>query len=279
MTANKNINVEVFRFDPSQDSEPSFQSYLVPFQEGMSAMDTLDYIYQNLDSTLAYYDHAGCALGICGRCTARINGNPGLLCQTPVTGDLKLEPLSQAKVLKDLVCVKPKKEAQAADKNEMELEKEPDINDVPIIVRREIEALIAAPLIKAYMDEFGQEKALAVARKVIAELAMDSGKLLAAFAGGNTMEHLNRALPLFSQGGALEIEVVETGQTEAKVNITRCRYAEMYREYGLEDMGFLLSCGRDFDLIEGFNSQIKLKRTQTIMQGADYCDFCFVNEG
>ncbi len=278
MTANKTINVEVFRFDPSQDREPRFQTYQVPLEDGMSAMDALDYIYQNLDSTLAYYDHAGCALGICGRCTARINGKPGLLCQTPVSDDLKLEPLSRDKVLKDLVCVKPKKEAQAADDSDLELAKEPDINDVPIIVRREIEALIAAPLINAYMEEFGGEKALAVARKVIADLAMDSGKLLAAFAGGNTMEHLNRALPLFSQGGALEIEVVETGATQAKVNITRCRYAEMYREYGLEDMGFLLSCGRDFDLIEGFNPKIKLKRSQTIMQGAEYCDFRFVTE-
>lgn len=277
MTANGNINVEVFRFDPSQDREPCFQAYEVPLEEGMSAMDALDYIYQNLDSTLAYYDHAGCALGICGRCTARINGKPGLLCQTPINGDIKIEPLSQAKVLKDLVCVKPRGEAQAAE-DDAEMAKEPDINDVPIIVRREIEALIAGPLIKAYIEELGREKALAVARKVVAGLAMDSGKLLAAFAGGNTMEHLSRALPLFSQGGALDIEVVETGTTQARVNITRCRYAEMYREYGLEDMGFLLSCGRDFDLIEGFSPKIKLHRTQTIMQGADHCDFCFVSE-
>ena len=55
-------------------------------------MDVLDYIYQNLDSTLAYYDHAGCALGICARCTGRINGKAGLFCQVPVSGDVTLEP-------------------------------------------------------------------------------------------------------------------------------------------------------------------------------------------
>ncbi len=101
--ASANIKVRVFRFDPSVDKQPRYEDYQVPFQAGMSAMDALDYIYQNLDSTLAYYDHAGCALGICGRCTGRINGKPGLLCQTIIAGDVTLEPLSPAAALKDLV--------------------------------------------------------------------------------------------------------------------------------------------------------------------------------
>ena len=66
-------------------------------------MDALDYIYQNQDGTLAYYDHAGCSLGICGRCAGKVNGKPGLVCQTPVEGDITVEPLNQEKVLKDLV--------------------------------------------------------------------------------------------------------------------------------------------------------------------------------
>jgi succinate dehydrogenase/fumarate reductase-like Fe-S protein len=91
------------------DEEPHYQEYEVPFEEGMSAMDVLDYIYQNLDGTLAYYDHAGCALGICACCTCRIDGKPGLYCQVPVSGDVTLDPISRARVLKDLVCEKKQK--------------------------------------------------------------------------------------------------------------------------------------------------------------------------
>jgi succinate dehydrogenase/fumarate reductase-like Fe-S protein len=69
-------------------------------------MTALDYIYQNLDGTLAYYDHAACDLGICARCTGMINGKPGLLCQTILEGDVTLEPLSPPKVLRDLVTKK-----------------------------------------------------------------------------------------------------------------------------------------------------------------------------
>jgi succinate dehydrogenase/fumarate reductase-like Fe-S protein len=100
---NKTIQLKVFRFDPSTDKEPRYQTYPVPFETGMSAMTALDYIYQNLDGTLAYYDHAGCDLGICARCTGMINGKPGLFCQTVLEGDAVLEPVSKSKVLKDLV--------------------------------------------------------------------------------------------------------------------------------------------------------------------------------
>jgi len=100
------ITARVFRLDPSVDREPYYKEYEIPFEEGMSAMDVLDYIYQNLDGMLSYYDHAGCALGICGRCTGRVNGRAGLFCQVPVTGDVTLDPISPSRVLKDLVCEK-----------------------------------------------------------------------------------------------------------------------------------------------------------------------------
>jgi len=97
------ITVTVFRFEPTSDKEPHYQSYKVPFETGMSALNALDYIYQNLDSTVAYHDHAGCGLGICARCTVLINGRRGFLCQEIITGDILLEPVSKKTVIRDLV--------------------------------------------------------------------------------------------------------------------------------------------------------------------------------
>ncbi len=105
----KKITVKVFRFDPTVDSEAYYQDYEVPLTDGMSAINALDYIYQNLDSSIAYYDHAGCALGICSRCTGKVNGKAGLFCQVIVEGDVCLEPASEAKVIKDLVTWRGKK--------------------------------------------------------------------------------------------------------------------------------------------------------------------------
>ena len=102
--AENTITARVFRKDPAKGGEPRYQEYRVPFEEGMSAMDVLDFIYQNLDSTLAYYDHAGCSLGICARCNCKVNGKATLFCQFIVSGDLTIDPISPSRVLRDLVC-------------------------------------------------------------------------------------------------------------------------------------------------------------------------------
>jgi len=53
----------------------------------------------------------------------------------------------------------------------------------------------------------------------------------------------------------------------------------MYQRLGLEEFGLLFSCSRDFAFIGGFNRNLKLKRSQTIMEGARYCDFRIVRRG
>jgi fumarate reductase iron-sulfur subunit len=150
-----------------------------------------------------------------------------------------------------------------------------DSSRVDLLTRREIEALVAVPLIKAFMNDIGKEKALLTAEAVIMTLARESGRQMAEKLGGNGLLDFEKGLTVFSQGDAMVFDLLESTDKRLSFNTTRCRYAEMYRANGMEDFGYLLSCRRDFALMEGFNPAIKLVRTQTIMQGADYCDFRF----
>ena len=97
------VRVTVSRFDPSVDEGPYLQTFEVPVIRGMSVLEVLDYIYENLDGSLAYYDHAACQQGICRRCTLSINGKVELMCQTLVEDDLTLEPPGKFTVVRDLV--------------------------------------------------------------------------------------------------------------------------------------------------------------------------------
>ncbi len=146
-----------------------------------------------------------------------------------------------------------------------------------ILARREIEARIVGPLVEAMAAEFGRERVEAIVRDVVVELAREMGSTMAGVAGGCTLGHFAEMLALWKEDDALELDTIE--QTDAKLsfNVTRCRYAEMYAALGLQDLGRLLSCNRDFALIEGFNPAITLTRTQTIMEGAPHCDFRFVD--
>ncbi len=149
---------------------------------------------------------------------------------------------------------------------------------IPLLQQREIEAAIVGPIVRAFAEEVGQERALAVLRKVITDLARQSGADLARTLGAHTLEAFASSLDRWQENGALEIEMLEQTSDRLSFNVVRCRYAEMYRALGLDDLGASLSCQRDFALAEGFSSEIALKRTQTLMQGAPYCDFRFRRE-
>ena len=87
------------------------------------------------------------------------------------------------------------------------------------------------------------------------------------------LEAFAGSLRRWQEGGALEIEILEQGAEHLSFNVTRWRYAEMYREMGLADLGAVLSCNRDGAFCEGYDAKLKLTRTQTLMGGATHCDF------
>lgn len=146
---------------------------------------------------------------------------------------------------------------------------------IPLLRQREIEARIVAPLIRAFAEELGEVRALGIVRSVIANLARDAGNSLAEIVGDTSLEGFKIGLERWKEGGALEMEIVEQSSEVLSFNVTRCRYAEMYRGLALADLGGSLSCQRDFALIEGFNPSVRLTRTQTLMEGAPFCDFRF----
>ncbi|MFP6680009.1 MAG: L-2-amino-thiazoline-4-carboxylic acid hydrolase [Dehalococcoidia bacterium] len=154
-----------------------------------------------------------------------------------------------------------------------------DIDSMPVLVRRRIEAMVLGPMIRAFQEEFGEQKANRVAQRVIEKVAQDQGEAMAKQAGANDLTTYLSNKGAWTANNALETETLEMDEKRYDYNVTRCRYAEMYRELGMQDLGFIFSCGRDFNFPLGFNKNMKLTRTQTIMQGASHCDFRYKVDG
>jgi len=150
-----------------------------------------------------------------------------------------------------------------------------DVANVDLLSRRELEAKIAGPLIKEFSQEFGKMKTINIVERVIQSLARESGRQLAIMSGGNSIKHLAEVFQVLGKDDVLEQEVIEQDDRKLSINCMKCCFADMYDEINMHEFGYLLSCNRDFAMIEGFNPKIKLTRTQTIMEGADYCDFRF----
>jgi len=144
--------------------------------------------------------------------------------------------------------------------------------------RRKIEAGVLVPMIQAFQRAIGTEKANEVAREVIVELARKEGARWAEQNGAG-LEGIDRTSAVWSGGGSLTIENVAKTPERLEFNVTRCQYAEYFKSLGLPELGALFHCSRDFAMVEGFSPDLKLERTQTIMQGASHCDFRFSRKG
>lgn len=144
---------------------------------------------------------------------------------------------------------------------------------IGVLTRREVEARILAPIIEALGAAFGREDVVAVLAQTIVQVARHQGEELDKAMAGNDCGRFMASLQHWSRDGALELTIHKQDDRHLHFDVTRCRYAEMYRSLGIPELGGILSCGRDFALIEGFNPQASLKRTRTIMNGAPVCDF------
>jgi len=96
--------MRVFRFNPTKDIQPRYETYKVPYVEGMRILDLLNYIHDNYDGSLAY--RWECRAGQCGSCAIMIDNKAGLACQTLTptgTDEIIVSPLTIFPVIKDLV--------------------------------------------------------------------------------------------------------------------------------------------------------------------------------
>ena len=144
---------------------------------------------------------------------------------------------------------------------------------IGVLTRREVESRILSPVIEALGETFGRDQVLTVVQRTIVKIAREQGADLCELMGNNALQDFSETLQFWTRDDALEIEVLEESDNVLSFNVTRCRYAELYDSLGIRDLGTIFSCARDFALIEGFNPEVSLTRTQTIMQGAPFCDF------
>jgi succinate dehydrogenase / fumarate reductase iron-sulfur subunit len=101
----KQIKFRVQRYDPENGGKPHFQEFEVPCSKGMTVLDGLIYIKENLDSTLAF--RTSCRMAICGSCGMLVNNYPHLACHSQIeefcSEKLTVKPLPNLPIIKDLV--------------------------------------------------------------------------------------------------------------------------------------------------------------------------------
>ncbi|WP_421695043.1 L-2-amino-thiazoline-4-carboxylic acid hydrolase [Aestuariivirga sp.] len=148
------------------------------------------------------------------------------------------------------------------------------MSEIPTLTKRRLQAQVIGPIFAEMVAQIGEEKASAILDAAIRKAAIAEGKYFAEREGGQTsMSSFVKLYELWTADGALEMKVLRADEEAFDFDITRCRYAETYKEMGLGKVGHLLSCNRDGTFCEGYDPAITLERKQTIMEGAPCCTF------
>jgi len=105
--ANTTITLEVYRYDPNGDGQPTYRNYDVPYREDWVVLDALNWIKDQVDGTLSF--RWSCRMGVCGSCGMNVNGRPKLTCaaflRDYLPGPVRVQPLASFPIERDLVVV------------------------------------------------------------------------------------------------------------------------------------------------------------------------------
>ncbi len=101
----RQIKFHITRYNPEIDRVAYMRTYTIPVRGGMTVLDGLHHIKDNLDSSLAW--RYSCRMGVCGSCGMLLNGRPTLACNTQILHiadtDITVGPLPNFEIIRDLV--------------------------------------------------------------------------------------------------------------------------------------------------------------------------------
>jgi succinate dehydrogenase / fumarate reductase iron-sulfur subunit len=102
----REVVIRTSRWLPSVGGKPTVREFKVPYSPGMTVLDALLYVKENLDASLSF--RYSCRMGICGSCGMLINGRPMLACETQIKelppGPIETEPLANYDTVRDLAA-------------------------------------------------------------------------------------------------------------------------------------------------------------------------------
>src|SRR5947208_8495736 len=147
--------------------------------------------------------------------------------------------------------------------------------DVSLLDKTRMQAQVLVPVLRALRTELGKDKAEAIVKQALRDWSKQLFAAIGDSIEGSPRRKWAAIQSVFGEvsGREVEVEILRHDEEALELDVTRCRFAEFFRALGEPELGALLICSTDFDIVEGAGSEVSLDRTQTLMQGAPSCTF------
>jgi succinate dehydrogenase/fumarate reductase iron-sulfur protein len=94
------LSARIFRYDPTTDASPRYDTIEMPFDPRLRVLDVLEYAVEDCGLGLGF--RYFCGVKRCGLCGVNVNGKPVLACWEAATPSMVIEPLRNMRVIRDL---------------------------------------------------------------------------------------------------------------------------------------------------------------------------------
>lgn len=146
---------------------------------------------------------------------------------------------------------------------------------ISLLDKTRMQAQVLVPVLRALRAEFGKDKADTIIRQALRDW---SKQLFAAVGEGIEGSPRRKWATMQSalndvSAPEVEAEILRQDKGTLDIDVTRCRFAEFFRALGEPELGTLLICATDIDIVSASGGEVSLERAQTLMQGAPSCTF------
>ena len=138
------------------------------------------------------------------------------------------------------------------------------------------EAQVLIPVLQAARAELGEERGNRLILGALRAWCRERFKQVGARTPGTPREKWDTLKKLDgarTREHDLEFEIIKWEPEAIEYDVSRCLYAELFRELGEPELGAVLVCDSDLYLVEQVTGpEVEYTRTQSIMQGGSFCD-------
>ncbi len=137
------------------------------------------------------------------------------------------------------------------------------------------QAQVLIPVLQAARAELGEERANRLILGALRTWCQDRYRQILASLPGTPQEKWDAIKDIDmarTRKNDVEYEVLKWEPETVEYDVSRCKYADIFRELGEPELGAILACDPGFYIMQVTSPEVEYARTQSIMKGDCYCD-------
>ena len=148
--------------------------------------------------------------------------------------------------------------------------------DISFLTQAKLQARVLMPVLRALRNRLGKVEADKLVVDALRDWSREQFQHVAAAAKGRKLDNWKviwrDGLKKIDEG--FEMDLLREDGSSQDFNVTHCPYADYFRALNEPELGALLLCEQDVHLADAVGgNEVEFNRSQTIMGGAEYCDF------